>query len=89
MFRLPRAGHCIQGRGRLTLPVMVALGGVVGGLVGFGIGLLITEVIVGNSASGTGFDWQFWTDIVLAIVGVLVGISVARRWGSGRAPKRV
>jgi uncharacterized membrane protein YvlD (DUF360 family) len=58
---------------------MVAIGGIVGGLVGFGIGLLITEAIIGNSATGTGFDWQFWTDIVLAIVGELVGIVVARR----------
>lgn len=58
---------------------MAVVGGVVGGLVGFGIGLLITEAIIGNSANGTGFDWQFWTDIVLAIVGVLVGIAVARR----------
>jgi uncharacterized membrane protein YvlD (DUF360 family) len=59
---------------------MVILGGIVGGLVGFGLGLLITEVIVGNSASGSGFDWQFWTDIVLAIVGALAGVAVARRY---------
>ena len=58
---------------------MVALGGIVGGLVGFGIGLLITEVIIGNPGTGSGFDWQFWTDIVLAIVGVLVGIAIAQR----------
>jgi uncharacterized membrane protein YvlD (DUF360 family) len=59
---------------------MVILGGIVGGLVAFGLGLLITEVIVGNSASGSGFDWQFWTDIVLAIVGALAGVAVARRY---------
>jgi ABC-type antimicrobial peptide transport system permease subunit len=58
---------------------MAWIGGIVGGLVGFGIGLLITEAIIGNSATGAGFDWQFWTDIVVTIVGVLVGISVARR----------
>jgi hypothetical protein len=58
---------------------MVVLGGIVGALVGFGVGLLITEAIIGNSASGSGFDWQFWTDIVLAIVGALAGVSLARR----------
>jgi hypothetical protein len=61
---------------------MMWLGGIVGAIVGFGVGLLITEVIVGNSASGTGFDWQFWTDIVLAVVGALVGSAFARRLGN-------
>jgi hypothetical protein len=59
---------------------MVVLGGIVGALVGFGVGLLITEAIIGNSASGSGFDWQFWTDIVLTIVGALAGVSLARRF---------
>jgi hypothetical protein len=70
----------------LTLvPTMTWLGGIVGAIVGFGIGLLITEVIVGNSATGSGFDWQFWTDILLAVVGALTGAAVARRLGN-RSP---
>ena len=61
---------------------MTWLGGIVGAIVGFGIGLLITEVIVGNSGTGSGFDWQFWTDILLAVVGALTGAAVARRIGN-------
>jgi uncharacterized membrane protein YvlD (DUF360 family) len=61
---------------------MVVLGGIV---VGFGVGLLITEAIIGNSATGTGFDWQFWTDIVLTVVGALVGVSLARRLASSKS----
>jgi hypothetical protein len=52
---------------------------ILGGVVGFLIGLLITEVIVGNPANGSGFDWQLWTDVVLAIVGALAGAALARR----------
>jgi uncharacterized membrane protein YvlD (DUF360 family) len=48
-------------------------------MVGFLIGLLITEVIIGNPANSSGFDWQFWTDIVLALVGALVGSQLGRR----------
>ncbi|HET7743224.1 MAG TPA: hypothetical protein VFK76_00630 [Gaiellaceae bacterium] len=58
---------------------MAVVGGVVGGLVGFGIGLLITEVIIGNPADQSGVDWAFWTDIVLAIAGAIVGVALARR----------
>jgi uncharacterized membrane protein YvlD (DUF360 family) len=61
---------------------MVVLGGIV---VGLGVGLLITEAIIGNSATGTGFDWQFWTDIVLTVVGALVGVSLARRLASSKS----
>ena len=67
---------------------MVVLGGVLGGLVGFGVGLLITEVIVGNPANQSGFDWQFWTDIVLAVVGVGIGIAAARRYVTQRSGHR-
>jgi uncharacterized membrane protein YvlD (DUF360 family) len=64
---------------------MVVLGGIVGAIVGFGVGLLITEAIIGNAANGTGFDWQFWTDIVLTIVGALAGASLARRFANRNA----
>ena len=69
-----------------TLPIgvrsvaMVVLGGVVGVIAGFLLGLLITEVIVGNSASSSGFDWQFWTDVLLlAVVGAIAGCALGRR----------
>jgi hypothetical protein len=59
---------------------MVVLGGVVGAIVGFLIGLLITEVLIGNPANSSGFDWQLWTDVVLAIVGGLAGSALAQRF---------
>lgn len=64
---------------------MVVLGGIVGGIVGFLIGLLITEAIIGTPADSSGFDWQFWTDVVLAIAGALAGSAVARRFVQGSA----
>ncbi len=64
---------------------MVWLGGIVGAIVGFGVGLLITEVIIGTPANATGFDWQFWTDIVLTVVGALAGSSLARRFAKRNA----
>jgi len=64
---------------------MVVVGAVVGGIVGFGVALLITEVIIGNAATGSGFDWQFWTDVVLTVIGVLVGLTVARRYIAQRS----
>jgi hypothetical protein len=59
---------------------MVVLGGIAGAIVGFVIGLLITEVIIGNPANSSGFDWQLWTDVVLTIVGAAAGSAVARRF---------
>jgi uncharacterized membrane protein YeaQ/YmgE (transglycosylase-associated protein family) len=56
----------------------------VGAILGFLVGLLITEVIVGNRANSSGFDWQFWTDVVLAIVGAVAGSSLARQLVSRR-----
>jgi hypothetical protein len=57
------------------------LGGIVGAILGFLVGLLITEVIAGNPAGGNGtFDWQFWVDVLLAIVGALAGSSLVRRF---------
>jgi hypothetical protein len=60
-----------------------ALGAIVGALLGFGVGLLVTEVIFSNPASGSGFDWQFWTDVILAVVGALAGIALTRRLAKG------
>jgi cation transporter-like permease len=58
---------------------MVVLGGIVGFVVGFGVGLLITEVIFSNPGTGDPtIDWAFWTDIVLSTLGALVGVTVTR-----------
>jgi hypothetical protein len=64
---------------------MLVLGGIVGAILGFLVGLLITEVIIGNPANGSGFDWQLWTDVVLAIVGAIAGSSLARRFSNRNA----
>ena len=61
------------------------MGGIVGGIVGFGVGLLITEVIIGNPPITQAFDWAFWADAVLVVVGVLVGVALARRYRTGRS----
>jgi len=58
---------------------MAVVAGTVGGLIGFGLGLVLTEVIIGNPPDQTGFDWVFMVDFVFAVVGVLVGVEVARR----------
>ena len=56
---------------------MVWLGGIVGAIVGFVVGVLITEVI---------FDiHESWSDAVafgLAVVGILVGSSLGRRFAN-------
>jgi hypothetical protein len=64
---------------------MMVLGGIAGAILGFLVGLLITEVIVGNPANGSGFDWQLWTDVVLAIGGAVAGSSLARRFVNRKA----
>ena len=58
---------------------MVVVGGIVGAIVGFGLGLLITEVIIGNPPDQTGFDWVFWFDIVLLVIGAIAGAGLLRR----------
>jgi len=53
---------------------MAILGGLVGALVGFAIGIVFTEVIFSNSSS--------WPDVVsfaLAVLGWLVGSTAVRR----------
>jgi H+/Cl- antiporter ClcA len=59
---------------------MVVLGGIAGAVVGFLLALLITEVIIGNPANSSGFDWRFWTDVVLTLVGALAGTVAVRRF---------
>ncbi len=66
---------------------MVKLGGIVGAVFGFLVGLLITEVIIGNpanSASGA-TDWQLWVDVLLAVIGALGGSWLARRFADRSA----
>jgi hypothetical protein len=68
---------------------MVVLGGIAGAVVGFLVGLLITEAIIGNPANGSSFDWQFWVDLGLAIVGALAGSAIARTFVSRRRARAV
>jgi hypothetical protein len=59
---------------------MVVLGGIAGAVVGFLVALLITEVIAGNPANSSGFDWQFWTDVALTLIGAFAGTAAVRRF---------
>jgi TRAP-type C4-dicarboxylate transport system permease small subunit len=59
---------------------MTILGGIVGAIVGFALGVVFTEVLFANSAS--------WPDVVpfgLAVFGWLVGSALVRR-RRGHAP---
>lgn len=56
------------------------VGGIVGAVVGFAVGILFTEVIFAND--------QSWPDVVpfaLAVLGTLVGSSLGRRFSDARA----
>lgn len=66
---------------------MVVLGGIVGAILGFGVGLLITEVIFSNPGSGTSGagDWQLLVDIAFLVAGALAGSSLARRFAKRNA----
>jgi TRAP-type C4-dicarboxylate transport system permease small subunit len=58
---------------------MALLGGILGVLVGFSVGIVFSEIIFANSAS--------WTDVVpvaLAALGALAGASLGRRFGGHR-----
>jgi uncharacterized membrane protein YfcA len=60
---------------------MKTVGGILGVVVGFAVGILFTEVIFANSKS--------WPDVVpfaLAILGGLLGSSLGRRFATRRAP---
>jgi hypothetical protein len=59
---------------------VVWLGRIVGVIFGFAIGILFTEVIFSNN--------QSWPDVVpfaLAVVGIIVGGSVAQRFANRNA----
>ena len=66
---------------------MTVLGGIVGAIVGFGVGLLVTEVIIGNPANQSGFDWILVTDIAFTTLGALAGVSLVRRRTSAKASR--
>ena len=56
---------------------MKVVGGIVGVVVGFAVGVLFTEVIFAND--------QSWPDVVpfaLAVLGALVGASLGRRFAA-------
>jgi len=59
---------------------VVKLGGIIGAIVGFVVGILLTEVIFANGKS--------WPDVVpfaLAVAGILAGSALGRRFTQGRA----
>ena len=58
---------------------MAVIGGILGALIGFAVGILFTEVIFANN--------QSWPDVVpfaLAIAGIFVGTALARRVRAAR-----
>ena len=59
---------------------MVVLGGIVGAILGFGVGLLISEVIFSNPPNGPSgsSDWQLLVDVAFIVMGALAGSSFAR-----------
>jgi hypothetical protein len=60
------------------------VGGIVGAVAGFAVGVLFTEVIFAND--------QSWPDVVpfaLAVLGALVGSTLGRRYSDARAASSV
>ena len=58
----------------LSSQSMAVIGGILGALIGFAVGILFTEVIFANN--------QSWPDVVpfaLATAGIFVGAALARR----------
>ena len=58
---------------------MAVLGGILGAIAGFAVGILFTEVIFANGKS--------WPDVVpfaLAVAGILAGSALGRRFTQGR-----
>ena len=61
-------------RRALSSQPMAVIGGILGALIGFAVGILFTEVIFANN--------QSWPDVVpfaLAIAGIFVGSTLGRR----------
>jgi ABC-type antimicrobial peptide transport system permease subunit len=59
---------------------VAVLGGFVGAIVGFAVGIFFTEIIYSST--------QGWTDVVpfaLAVLGILVGSALGRRLASRRS----
>jgi hypothetical protein len=54
---------------------VVWLGRIVGGILGFAIGILFSEVIFANDK-----DWTNVIPFVLAVVGIMVGSVLAQRF---------
>jgi uncharacterized membrane protein YeaQ/YmgE (transglycosylase-associated protein family) len=53
---------------------MVVVGGIVGALVGFTLGVIFTEVIFANDQ-----EWPSVFNVALTVVGALAGSSLMRR----------
>ena len=66
---------------------MVVLGGIAGAVLGFLVGLLITEVIFSNPGTGTSGagDWHLLVDIAFLVAGALAGSSLMRRFAKRNA----
>jgi NAD/NADP transhydrogenase beta subunit len=58
---------------------MVVLGGILGGIVGFAISVVITEVLWVND-----YEWTAIINVVLTVIGVSLGATLARRLRSRR-----
>jgi uncharacterized membrane protein YfcA len=62
---------------------MARVGGVLGVIIGFTLGILLVEVIFANSKS-----WPDVVPVALAVAGGLIGSSLGRRFARRRGPAR-
>jgi hypothetical protein len=62
---------------------MAVLGGIVGAIVGFAIGVVFTEVIFANN-----HEWPIIVPFGLAVLGWLVGSTSVRRFADRSKPPR-
>jgi hypothetical protein len=93
VVRFPPTGRfvaCRTFRALLELSPMVIAGRIVGGLVGFALGILLVEVIFFDFEEDHGIgDYEsFPVVVVLTIAGVAGGSWLARRWSARRAKRR-